>query len=426
MNKKYINIIYDLLLQQNIFQIPILKNIIKYKIYNYVKFFFYNYLLSSFSIFINTLKHATFLLNHKNKKNLKLSLYNKVWPINTFSIFNIGTHWICFNYIKTIKKKINVDMFDINDITEKNYKNIFNDHVIYNIKNYIISIMLLQKIVIVNIPSYSTINIPIGFFNKIYQKYSVISDAIYFHIGKHSNVSFYQTNNSLVESINSKIININIDEYSCLEYTNLQNDCLYTHNFYFLSVSQKSHSKFYFNNISLGGHVIFNYLNINQNHSYSEFNTQWLSIGKKQQKMYDIINMNHSGSNCISYEKFKGIYFDESGRILNNLVSIKDNTKNTKSYQLSENLIFSSNAYVKIFPAMEINSDNIKCTHGVVIDKLNANILFYICSRGLNSQVAKNIMIISFAKNIINQIKNKLIKISVWQHIKYQLEFLIK
>jgi Fe-S cluster assembly protein SufD len=71
---------------------------------------------------------------------------------------------------------------------------------------------------------------------------------------------------------------------------------------------------------------------------------------------------------------------------------------------------------------MKIYSDNIQCTHGVVIDTINKNLLFYMCSRGLSKKIANNIIIISFIRGILNSICNKYIKKIVWKYVKNKLQ----
>jgi len=235
-------------------------------------------------------------------------------------------------------------------------------------------------------------------------------------------VTFCQDNKNESRSINSNIVNIELEENSKVNYINLQNDSNLSISLFNLFVKQSHNSNFYLNNVSLGNDFAFNNAQFIQHGNANQLVLDWVNICTGNQKIYDIINVYHYGNHNHSIENFRGIYFHNSSRVLDNLVSVKKNSENIKSHQLSENLIVSKNAYVKVLPSMKIYSDNIKCTHGVVIDKLSKNSLFYMCSRGISQKIANKIIIISFIKNLIDNIENIIIKKEAWRNIKYKLQ----
>jgi Fe-S cluster assembly protein SufD len=317
---------------------------------------------------------------------------------------------------------ISTKLIDVNHMSSDLMKLMFTKYIKTNIKNLIISIMLLKNIILINIPSNTIIDFPISFLNHLYSPNTVSSNYVFINIGENSNINFYQENKSESKTINSNIIHMVLEKNVTLEYTNIQYENNTAYSFNSMILEQGYNSKFTFNNICTSGNFFFNNINIHQNEPYSYFSTNWANIGNSNQNIYDVISVNHNSDYGTSIEQFKGIYYDNSSRILENIVNVKENTNYIKSHQISENLIISSNAYIRILPAMKIYSDNIQCTHGVVIDTINENFLFYMCSRGLSKKIANNIIIISFIKSILNNIRNKYIKKIAWNYIKNKLQ----
>ena len=82
----------------------------------------------------------------------------------------------------------------------------------------------------------------------------------------------------------------------------------------------------------------------------------------------------------------------------------------TDSYQSNKNLLLSNEARVDTKPQLEIFNDDVKCSHGATVGQLEEEELFYLLSRGLNENLARNLLIYGFAEEIINKIEIESIK----------------
>jgi len=403
---------YKLLASRDIYKNGIFKGIFIGDPYTYIKNFCENYLQSSLSNFSEILRQPD---NYDNLKNMAESY--KI-PFKNPLIINNNLD-ISFN-----EKQYNIStkLISIENISHDIIKLMFTKNIKDNIKNMILPIMLLKNIILIDIPSNTNIDFPLSFLNHLRDLNTVSSNYIFINVGKNSNINFYQENRSSNNVINSNIVHIMLEENVKLEYTNIQYENHLSYSLNNFIVEQSRNSKFIFNNICTRGNFFFNNINIYQNEPYSHFSTNWVNIGNLNQNVYDLISVHHNSDHGTSIEQFKGIYYDNSSRILENIVHVKENTNYIKSHQISENLIISSNAYIRILPAMKIYSDNIQCTHGVVIDTINDSLLFYMCSRGLSKKIANNIIIISFIKSILNSINNKHTKRVAWEYIKHKLQ----
>jgi Fe-S cluster assembly protein SufD len=318
-------------------------------------------------------------------------------------------------------RNITYKMYSSDSMPKKIINEILNMYNFSSIKHYIVPLCLLKNAVFINILPNTNFNISMSVIKKILNDNSVVSDYIHVHVGKNSIGKIENTYNQSNLRINSSIFNVTLEENSYLSFTNLQNDSSKTHSFFSVIANQKRKSTFLLNNIFLNSYITLNYININQPEVSCKSFIKWLLIGSKHQHTFDTIKINHNNDNGLSLEDFKSIYYDNSCRHLDNLVLIRKNIQNIRSHQLSKNLVLSPNVYIKIKPSMKINSGNIRCTHGVVIDKLDKNIIFYMCSRGLNMKVAEDIVLISFVKNLLDSIDHLIFQKTTWFYLKYRL-----
>jgi Fe-S cluster assembly protein SufD len=78
--------------------------------------------------------------------------------------------------------------------------------------------------------------------------------------------------------------------------------------------------------------------------------------------------------------------------------------------QTNRNLLLSNDARVDTKPQLEIFNEDVKCAHGATVGQLEDEELFYLVSRGLRPDVAKNLLTYGFAEEVINKIKIESVK----------------
>lgn len=416
MNYTYMDAICHLICDRNIYKNGILRGILNFSINDVIKDFCRKYLKTYLYGFLNVVKDPLKIeLNSVYHKNyISYTLQNYITILNENNKISICN--------KTYKHSITVNMINIKNFNNELHPYFFDQN---TVKKSILSIPLLKNIILIDVLPYSSIKIPINFINYLYNKNIVSSNYIFIRIGKNSNINFYMSNISKNSSINSNLINIILNKNSVLEYTNFQNEYKKSYSLNNFIVTQGFNSTFILNNICLNGNLFVNNILVNQDKPSGKFITCWINIGDLDQKVHDTLKINHNSNYGKSLKRFKGLFYNNSSRILKNLVTIKKNTKGITSHQISENLILSPNSYIKILPAMKIYSNDIQCTHGVVIDKLDKSLLFYMCSRGINKKAAENIVIFSFIKKLLGNIKHGKIRKDVWFYFKNKLQCIL-
>lgn len=110
---------------------------------------------------------------------------------------------------------------------------------------------------------------------------------------------------------------------------------------------------------------------------------------------------------CASHEYFNGILSDRARGVFNGRIYVHPNAIKTDAKQTNKNLLLSEDAVVNSKPQLEIYADDVKCTHGATVGRLNQDAIFYLRSRGINSHKARQMLICAFASEILEHIKDE-------------------
>jgi Fe-S cluster assembly protein SufD len=113
----------------------------------------------------------------------------------------------------------------------------------------------------------------------------------------------------------------------------------------------------------------------------------------------------HAQPNCTSHEVYKGILGGASHGVFNGKVFVRPIAQKTDGKQENNNLLLSDKARVDTKPQLEIFADDVKCTHGATVGKLDALTLFYMKSRGLPAEIARRLLIYAFAADVLERLE---------------------
>lgn len=127
------------------------------------------------------------------------------------------------------------------------------------------------------------------------------------------------------------------------------------------------------------------------------------------------INIHHKAEDCLSDQHFKSVLKDQSQFFFNGKIQVDQIAQQTEAYQLNQNLLLSDDAVCQSRPNLEILADDVKASHGMTASQLEEEKLFYLTSRGLSPQMAKELLIEGFCKKVIDHclvetVKQKMLK----------------
>jgi Fe-S cluster assembly protein SufD len=118
----------------------------------------------------------------------------------------------------------------------------------------------------------------------------------------------------------------------------------------------------------------------------------------------------HREPNCTSRQNYKGILDGKSRAVFNGRVYVHEGASQTDAEQSNKNLLLSTDARVDTKPQLEIYNDDVKCSHGATVGQLEEEELFYLLSRGLHPDLARNLLTYGFAEEIVGSIKHESIR----------------
>ena len=113
----------------------------------------------------------------------------------------------------------------------------------------------------------------------------------------------------------------------------------------------------------------------------------------------------HREPDCASRQNYKGILDGKSRAVFNGRVYVHEGARGTDAQQSNKNLLLSADARVDTKPQLEIFNDDVKCAHGATVGQLEEEELFYLLSRGLHPDLARNLLTYGFAEEIVASIK---------------------
>jgi Fe-S cluster assembly protein SufD len=123
----------------------------------------------------------------------------------------------------------------------------------------------------------------------------------------------------------------------------------------------------------------------------------------RQHLDYDT-QQNHSAPNCTSDLLYKGALKGRARSVWQGMIKVFPGAQKTDGYQANRNLILEKSARADSIPGLEIEADDVRCTHGATVSQLDPEELFYIHSRGLPLQDAQRLIVQGFFAPVIERI----------------------
>ncbi len=112
----------------------------------------------------------------------------------------------------------------------------------------------------------------------------------------------------------------------------------------------------------------------------------------------------HAEPACYSRELYKGVLDGSSHGVFNGKVYVHPEAQQTDGKQTNNALLLSERAQIDTKPQLEIFADDVKCTHGATVGRIDESALFYMKSRGIPSAQARRLLTYAFAAEVLETI----------------------
>ncbi len=129
-----------------------------------------------------------------------------------------------------------------------------------------------------------------------------------------------------------------------------------------------------------------------------------MSVGGGIQQFDHHTFQEHIAPQCKSDLLFKTVLLDRANSLYRGLIKVHKDAQGTDAYQANRNLLLSPKAKADSMPLLEIEANEVRCTHGATIGRLDELQLFYLMSRGIQRWQAEKIVVDGFLKPVIDKV----------------------
>ncbi|MFN2382310.1 MAG: Fe-S cluster assembly protein SufD [Guyparkeria sp.] len=157
-------------------------------------------------------------------------------------------------------------------------------------------------------------------------------------------------------------------------------------------------------NVQLAGKMIRREYDIHIGGSGAHTDLIGLMMPRDKQVLDTHTRITHAAADTTSNEHYRTIADDAGRGIFKGRILIEEDAQRIQAYQSSNNLILSDDAEIDAKPELEIYADDVSCSHGATIGRLDEEALFYLRSRGVQLAEARGLLIAGFAQEVIDEV----------------------
>jgi len=135
-----------------------------------------------------------------------------------------------------------------------------------------------------------------------------------------------------------------------------------------------------------------------------------LFIGAGKQHLDNYMLVEHAQPHCESRQFYNGILDGHAHGVFHGRIIVHRDAQKTDAKQTNRNLLLSDDAQIDTKPQLEIYADDVKCTHGATIGQIEENALFYLRSRGIDEASARKLLLLAFANECLDRMKEDVVR----------------
>jgi len=209
--------------------------------------------------------------------------------------------------------------------------------------------------------------------------------------------------------LTSAVTEVTLGEGAHLELVLLQRESDATLHVSNLEVRQARDSRMGSHTLTLGGRLVRNDLRTLLVGEGAETRLHGLFLGSGEGVVDNHTLVDHAVPHCSSQELYKGILAGRSRGIFRGRVLVRPDAQQTDARQSNPNLLLDYGAEIDTQPQLEIHADDVKCSHGSAIGRLDEDALFYLRSRGIDMAMAQRLLTRGFAAEVLRALPGEVL-----------------
>ena len=172
-----------------------------------------------------------------------------------------------------------------------------------------------------------------------------------------------------------------------------------------IHVRQHEGSNVLIDGITLLNGTTRNEYHIEVNGEHASTTLLGMAIAGERQHVDTLSHIAHNAPRCTSNEMFKYVLSDEAVGAFAGKILVRPDCPRVEAYQGNRNLIATPTARMHTKPQLEIYTDDVKCSHGTTIGRLDEEALFYMRSRGIGLEHARTMLMQAFMSDVIDGVR---------------------
>jgi Fe-S cluster assembly protein SufD len=224
-------------------------------------------------------------------------------------------------------------------------------------------------------------------------------------VGANANVTIVETYVGSGSYFTNAVTEIVAHESAVVDHYKIECESLTAYHVGNVFIRQERGANVTSRTIALGGAIARNETHVVLNGEGASIALDGLFAGTGSQHLDNRTVIDHVQPHCESVELYKGVLDQNARGVFDGLIIVRPGAVKTVSRQTNRNLLLSETAIVDSKPNLEIHNNDVKCNHGSTIGQIDEEALFYLRSRGIEANEARNLLIYAFASEIVDRMK---------------------
>ncbi len=211
-------------------------------------------------------------------------------------------------------------------------------------------------------------------------------------------------NGAAEQTLHSGLVEIHISDNAHLQFVELQSwgDNVWNFSHERAQVGRNARLEWIFG--ALGSNLTKNFSEIDLIGEGAEGRMSGFYFTDGKQHLDHDTQQNHLAPHTTSDLLFKGALKDSSRSVWQGMIYVAPGAQKTDGYQANRNLVLSQQARADSIPGLEILADDVRCTHGATVGKIDQESVFYLLSRGIPYAEAEHLIVEGFFDPIMQRI----------------------
>jgi Fe-S cluster assembly protein SufD len=205
-------------------------------------------------------------------------------------------------------------------------------------------------------------------------------------------------------SFADSVVRIDVEANARLDHVVIQREGAASFHIAHTRVKQHRDSRFHSHVLTLSGRLVRNALEVELAEPGAEARLDGAFLGGAEQHVENQTLVVHDAPHCESHELYKGVLGGHSRGVFRGRVDVRPQAQKTNATQSNPNLLVTDHAEIDTKPQLEIRADDVKCSHGSTVGRLDADALFFLRARGLSLDAARGLLIAGFAAEVTERL----------------------